>query len=406
LIPLIIKICSIIIALIIFIRLKLDLALSILLTTLLAILLFQINLETAFIASVNTLIEKRTCQLFVIMLMVLYMGAILKSKEMFQKLINSLNAFIKDRRIVAMVGPSILGFLPSPGGALLSAPLVEESTKKMKLKPEFNTFLNFWFRHFWEFVWPVYVGLLIFHTMSGIPMKKIILFQSPFTLLNIFSGLAVAFGYFKKHQVKRSMPQDKNNLIGVLKDFIEGIWPILLVIFLFFIISLPLYIALTLVSLILTLVKRLKIKEITTILFSRFILKTLLLIGSVMIFQKMITISEAFETLKGMDISMGTVVFFCFLISFSMGFLTGVNTAYIVIAYPILFPIIKDLPNFFYLSLYIYVIGFAGILYSPLHLCLVLTNEYFQSSLYKVYRYLTPPVLVMAIVSTGLVLIL
>jgi integral membrane protein (TIGR00529 family) len=276
----------------------------------------------------------------------------------------------------------------------------------MNMKPEFSTFLNFWFRHFWEFIWPVYAGLLLFQTMSGIPLKKIILYQSPFTLLNISTGLIVAFLYFKKHKIKREFPPKNNRLMGNIKDFIEGVWPIFLVILLFFVVSLPLYLSLILVAVVLSVAKRLSLKEIFSTLFSKFIFKTMLLIAMVMVFQKIISISDVFETLKTWDISVELVVLFSFFIAFIMGFLTGVNTAYIAIAYPILFPLIEHLPNFFYLSLYIYVIGFAGILFSPLHLCLVLTNEYFGSSLYKVYKYLTFPVAVMVVVSTTLVLIL
>ena len=68
-------------------------------------------------------------------------------------------------------------------------------------------------------------------------------------------------------------------------------------------------------------------------------------------------------------------------------------------------PLIQHLPNYFYLSLYIYVIGFAGILVSPLHLCLVLTNEYFGASLLEVYRYMAIPIFVMIALATGLVLV-
>jgi len=163
---------------------------------------------------------------------------------------------------------------------------------------------------------------------------------------------------------------------------------------------------LVLVALVITLVTRLSLSEISGHIFSKFIFKTLLLLAVVMIFQKLITVSDAFETLKSMEISLALVVFFCFFVSFFMGFLTGVNTAYIVIAYPILFPLIQGLPNFFYLSIYIYVVGFAGVLCSPVHLCLVLTNEYFKSSLYKVYKYLSFPVAILVLVSTAFALFL
>lgn len=403
---LIIKLLVIVFGLVLFLRLRLNLILSIFLSTVLTIVLLGIKVKAALISSADILIEEKTIQLLVIMVMVLYLGAVMKSKNMFDRLINSLNCIIRDKRVVAMVGPAILGFLPSPGGALLSAPMVETSTDRMKLKPEFSTFLNFWFRHFWEFVWPVYAGLLLFQTMSGLPLKKIILFQSPFTLLNIATGLLVVFVYFKKHGIGRQQPENQNNIMGTAADFFKGFWPILLVVALFFIVSLPLYLSLIGAAVILTLAVRLKPKEVVSLVFSKFILKTSLLIVMVLIFQRIIFISDAFEVLKTWNISMGLIVLFAFFISFTMGFLTGVNVAYIAIAYPILFPLIQNLPNFFYLSLYIYVIGFAGILFSPLHLCLVLTNEYFNSSLYRVYRYLAFPVAMLVAVSTILVLVL
>lgn len=403
---LIAKLLAIVVALIVLLRLKLDLIVSVLLVTALTIILFGIGLTDALVASSKILVEAKTLQLMVIMVMVLFMGSVLKGKRMFDKLIDSLNCFFRDQRIVAMIGPAILGFLPSPGGALLSAPIVEVSTRPMHIEPEFNTFLNFWFRHLWEFVWPVYAGLLLFQTMSEIPLRKIVLYQSPFTILNILTGMVVTFVYFRNHKIRRLRPQNRNNVLGTFNDFFQGIWPILLVILLFFVFSLPLYLSLILVSAILVLVTRLKIREIVSILFSRFILKTLLLILVVLIFQKIISISDAFEILKTWEISPGLIVLFAFFVSFTMGFLTGVNIAYIAIAYPILFPLIQGLPNFFYLSLYIYVIGFAGVLLSPLHLCLVLTNEYFKSSLYRVYRYMAFPAAALILTATALALVL
>jgi hypothetical protein len=185
-----------------------------------------------------------------------------------------------------------------PGGALFSAPLVDVSTKKMNLKPEFNTFINFWFRHLWEYIWPIYVGLLVFQTLSQIPLKKIILFQSPFAILNILTGLIVSFIYFKKHNIKPLLPKVNISFFKTIKDFIAGVWPVLLVILLFFILSIPLYISLLIVSVILTFVLRLNVKEISEILFSKFILKNLILIACIMIFQKIITISNIFTTLQ------------------------------------------------------------------------------------------------------------
>lgn len=403
-----IKLGSIVVALIILLRLKIHLALTIFLLSAYTVVLFQIDLKTAVTAAGQAMIKQGTWQLFVVIVMVIYIAAVQKAKKMFDRLVSSLNSIIRDSRIVAMVSPAIVGFLPMPGGALMSAPLVEISTKKMNLKPEFNTFLNYWFRHVWEYVWPVYVALLFFETLSGIPLKTIILYQAPFSLLNIVNGLIISFLYFKKHNIKRQKPHKTTTFSQTLKDLFEGVWPILLVILLFFVLSVSLYISLVLVAFILTLVKHLKPKEIVNKLFNKDMGKIILLIASVLIFKEIIEVSNAFATLRTMEVSVGMVVGSIFLVSFSMGFLTGVNNAFIVISYPILLPLIQSLSSdhFVLMSVYVYVIGFAGILLSPVHFCLVLTNEYFKSNLYHVYRYLAPPGIILAVISTFLALIL
>ena len=403
-----IKIGTIFLALIIFLRYKLNLSLAIFLLAVYTVILFRVPPKTALIAAGEILIDGRTIRLAIIIVMVLFIADVLKARKMYDKLISSLNSMVRDRRIVALVAPAIVGFLPMPGGALVSAPLVDVSTAKMNLKPEFRTFLNFWFRHIWEYVWPVYAGLLIFHEYSKIPLKTIIFYQLPFTMLYIITGLIVVFLYFKKHNILRDTPRETASFRQTSADFFEGVWPIFLVILLFFILSIPLHISLTLVALVVIIVKRVTPKEIIRIFFSKAIISTLILIGIVMVFQNIIQVSDAFGVLRTMIVPKGMIVLFCFLVAFSMGFLTGVNTSFIILSYPILEPMLQTLPGIdsFYMSIYIYVIGFAGILASPVHLCLVLTNEYFKSSLYKVYRYLGPPVAVLSVVSTTLAVIL
>ncbi len=405
------KFLLLIVLLILLLRWKVDLSLAVMAVSLLTIILFAINLKVAIRSAWTGISARETLELFLIIALVQFIGAVQKNRHMYDRLVEALNAMIRDKRLVAMVSPAIIGFLPMPGGALLSAPLVDVSTAKMKLKPAFNAFLNFWFRHDWELIWPLYAGLLLFQTMSHIPMRRIILFQLPFSILHIIAGLGVSFWYFRRYGIHREVHSQKNGFHATASDFISGTWPILAVILLFFLkapplLPLPLHWALLLVTVLLCLVKRVGIREIGVIIFAKTTIRSLLVIAAVIVFQRLIEVSAAFDVLKTMNISLGMAVLFIFLVSFTVAFLTGVNTAYIAIAFPVLLPLIQNLPNYFYLSLYIYVIGFAGILVSPLHLCLVLTNEYFGASLLDVYRYMAVPILLMIAIATGLVLVL
>ncbi|HOW44455.1 MAG TPA: DUF401 family protein [Candidatus Aminicenantes bacterium] len=405
------KFLVLVVLLILLLRWKVDLALAVLAVTLLTVAFFRVNLLLAGRSAWQGLRDRETLELFLIIVLVQYIGAVQKSRRMYDRLIDSLNAMIRDKRLVAMVSPAIVGFLPMPGGALMSAPLVDVSTAKMRLKPAFNAFLNFWFRHDWELIWPLYAGLLLFQALSGIPMRRIILFQLPFSLLHIAMGLLVAFAYFRRHRVGPVRPAAGNGIHATARDFLAGTWPILAVILLFFmklppLLPLPLHWALLLVAALLTAWKRVGPREIASIVFGKTTVRSLLVIAAVVVFQRVLQSSSAFDAIRTTRFSLGLVVLFIFLVSFTVGFLTGVNTAYIAIAFPVLLPLIQGLPNYFYLALYVYVIGFAGILVSPLHLCLVLTNEYFGASLLDVYRYMALPILVMIALATGLVLIL
>ena len=397
------KIISLIIALLILLKLKTNISLALLILSIYSIILFSLNIETALSSSLDILLDKTSIRLYIIILSVLYITMIQKQEKMFDQLLSSLRAIFRNDKMVSMIAPSIIGLLPMPGGALVSAPLVEKTTEKMAMSGEFKTFLNYWFRHIWEFVWPIYAGLLLFEAMSGITLKKIILAQTPYTILNIISGVVILSFYMKKNNIQNLRLTDNNTIKKTMADFLWGIWPVLIIIVLFFALSVPLYISLILTSVLLTLIKKIHLRNIMKMLFSPLMGKTMLLIASVLVFQRIIYLSNIFGSAATGHISFSFLIFLCFLISFSIGFLTGVNTAYIAISYPILLPLIQHLPNFVDLSIYIYVIGFAGILLSPVHLCLVLTNEYFNSNLLKVYKYLFPPVFLLMILSTLLV---
>ncbi|MEN8223349.1 MAG: DUF401 family protein [Acidobacteriota bacterium] len=399
------KIVSLIIILLILLKFKTNISLALFVLSIYSILIFSLNFKMVFTASLDILTDKTSVRLYIIIVSVLYITMIQKKKAMFDQLLSSLRSIFRNDKIVSMTAPSIIGLLPMPGGALVSAPLVEKTTEKMDMNNEFKTYLNYWFRHVWEFVWPIYAGLLLFEAMSGITLKTIVFYQAPYTILNILTGYIIISYYLRSNNIK-IVRIPKNGTAGnTIKDFIAGIWPVLMIILLFFVFSVPLYISMILTSVLLTLIKRVNLKEVAQMLFSPLVGRTMLLMSSVLVFQKIIYISHVFGTTSPEDISFGFLIFLCFLISFSIGFLTGVNTAYIAISFPILLPLIQGLPNYVGLSVYIYVIGFSGILLSPVHLCLVFTNEYFKSNLLKVYKYLFPPVIILMIFSTLIVVI-
>ena len=52
-----------------------------------------------------------------------------------------------------------------------------------------------------------------------------------------------------------------------------------------------------------------------------------------------------------------------------------------------------------------YTSGMMGILVSPLHLCLILSSEYFKANLAAVFKYIIPPVVVIEAIAIGIYLL-
>lgn len=84
--------------------------------------------------------------------------------------------------------PSIIGLIPSPAGALISAPFVEQSASHTDRSQEWKTAVNYLFRHTWEYWWPLYPAVIVGISVFGIESWKYMLAQVPFTAMSLFAG--------------------------------------------------------------------------------------------------------------------------------------------------------------------------------------------------------------------------
>jgi len=76
------------------------------------------------------------------------------------------------------------------------------------------------------------------------------------------------------------------------------------------------------------------------------------------------------------------------------GFSTGLSMAFVGISFPLLTPLIASATGINTCALLLaYTSGIVGYLASPLHLCLILSAEFFRAKLSNVYKLLLPPLL-------------
>ena len=123
-----------------------------------------------------------------------------------------------------------------------------------------------------------------------------------------------------------------------------------------------------------------------------------------MVFQGMLKSSGAVDTLSREFIHWRiSLVPITMLLPFLVGMVSGIAIAYVGTAFPILISLIHGLGQdhlMLPIMMLAMVSGYVGVLLSPVHLCLLLSNAYFDTSLTRIYKYLWFPCA--ALVGVGL----
>ncbi|MFO8034261.1 MAG: DUF401 family protein [Candidatus Bipolaricaulota bacterium] len=89
------------------------------------------------------------------------------------------------RRAFVGVSPALLGMLPMPGGALLSAPLVERAGGA---PADLRAAANVWFRHALLLVYPLSPALIAGAKLAGLEVWEVISYQLPALALTVLLG--------------------------------------------------------------------------------------------------------------------------------------------------------------------------------------------------------------------------
>ncbi|MEM3700669.1 MAG: DUF401 family protein [Candidatus Bathyarchaeia archaeon] len=308
----------------------------------------------------------------------------------------SLSKIIKNSKIISSMLPAIIGFLPVAGGALMSAPIVDAETEKLRLTPEKKTYVNLWFRHTIFPVYPISQLLITTAALTSVPMFLIILHQIPVVTTMIIIGYLIAF--WKVSSLKSREKSGENGLKSNLHDFFVSFSPILATIVIVVVLGLTGFnlskqgvdvLIATFIGILLlifisktnleTLTKTLKnrgIYGITFAVYGAFLLRNIIKAGGV---------SEVFKTLI-MNGNVNTVVLLTIIPS-TLGFLTGSPLAGVSISVSIMAGVVQFLPK---VASLIYMSAYLGYIISPTHLCFTFTAEYFKCPLGKAYKYVIP----------------
>ncbi len=365
------------------------------------------DITNGLVASLTSL---ETIQLVAIICLILVVSQLMKVSGQLDRIVEKFVAIVQDAATVSVVMPALIGLLPMPGGALFSAPMVETAVAGCSLSQDRKTAVNYWFRHIWEFWWPLYPGVVLAVSLLQVEMWRFILIQAPLTLLAVAAGTVFLLRPLRQNS---SRSNSHNLQLQSLGSFLWEAMPIMVVIVCIAFLALlrkllafsgisvdlppalPLILGLLACLVWVMRVNRLGFGDFLKALLHRNTVPMLLLIFGIMAFKGALVDSRAVlkirEEMVQYQIPFLMVVVAMPLIS---GFITGITIGFVGASFPLLVPLFAGLSPFDFLlhASLAYVSGYVGMMMSPVHICLLVTKDYFKASMAASYRLLYKPV--------------
>jgi uncharacterized protein len=315
--------------------------------------------------------------------------------------------------------PAVIGLIPMPAGAVFSAPFVEQAGARFGGSADWKASVNYWFRHIWEYWWPLYPGVIVAMSVFQMEAWRYIAIQIWFTPVVLGIGYLVLVRTHVKRGAIHAVPEDRGSnrralflmspiaaLVGALfagQFGLEAVFPqakpevhrlgALLV---------GMVAALAIVYV--DEARRKKLRPFKAVLTKKALAIQLTLAG-VLVFKFMLDRSGllplASEEFKASGVPVQIAVAGLPLLA---GLVTGVAFGFTGTSFPLVVGIMhtpgSGLTPLATLVL-AYGFGYCGMMCSPVHLCMLVTNEYFKASMRAVLRMILPCIVVVLLYAAG-----
>lgn len=372
-------------AILLFLRLKWNVGYVLIAASGMLAVLYRMTPAAALATLTTTVTDGAAIKLFFALTLIRMLEMVLREKQVMARMMKASRIILQKRKAVIVSMPLLIGLLPSLGGAYFSAPMVEEATKGLRMSAEEKGFINYWFRHPWEYVLPLYPGILLASALTRIELRAFILANAAYALLLLLTGFIFSMRKLGGAAERTSRITEEKGGISEMASFL----PIAFILGLVLVFHVELHYALGVTILFLIVYYRAKPGDIGRILLYGCTKEVIALIFGVMLFKFTMENSGAvlklsrFCTEKGVPLLPVMIV-----LPFISGLLTGHTLGFVGSSFPLLTSIAGGAHiNQMTLA---FASGFLGVLLSPVHLCFVLTREYFKADAWGIYKRIIP----------------
>ncbi len=386
-------------------RLRVGLLLSIALGSLSLALLFALPValwpETVW----NALTTPQTLYLAIILALILVLSDVLDKTGQAGRLMESLAGYLRHPRLRLVFFPALIGLLPMPGGAVFSAPMLGNVAERLNVPGEDKVLLNYWFRHIWETTWPLYPGLILAATICDISIGVLVLYGLPALGITLTLGwifllrpgvlpldISKEATITGERDIRKVLVAGRPLLVAIVGAVVMEIGIGLLLPGIPFEIGVM---AALLAAILVALAQNPGSGPIVRDALCRKHLWTMLgVVVVIFIFKDTLHAAGVITELAKLAGGRTALFITCTLLPFLVGFVSGITLAYVGSTFPLITGLLaqagmqdQQMP---YIMLAIFS-GYTGIMSSPLHICFVLTCQYFNVGIGKAWRRIALP---------------
>lgn len=337
-----------------------------------------------------------------------------------RRLMDALAVRMRSPRLRLAFFPALIGLLPMPGGAVFSAPMVGEVARTMRVDGEDKVLVNYWFRHVWELGWPLYPGIILTASLGGVPIHRLIAWTFPAVPLMLLLGWVFVLrpGRLRIEETPIPVTTAPTSLAGILglglplvvaiggAVALEGGIGLLLpgVPFEWGVLA-----ALGAAIVVLLAQNGFPLAAVRQTLTNRHLYAMLLVVAAIFVFKETMEAAGVVRELAAM--AGGGVALFAsaVFLPFLVGAISGINVAFVGATFPLLLGVLDSLgmqdQTLPYLVLAQF-FGFTGVMISPIHICFILTCQYFRVELGRAWRRLVVPCTLLALGGSGYFLLI
>jgi uncharacterized protein len=330
------------------------------------------------------LLDPSTLQLLGVITLIEMLTLFLEFTGSLQRILVALRRVFADSRVLIALVPSLLGLFPVPGGAMLSAPMVGVYGDEIGFKGNRKSAVNLFFRHIWDQVFPFKPHLILAATVVHIPIFTLIGWHLPITLLSAFIGYRYLIGrHSAPGLAEQVQPAERSGERPLWVEVAPLVIPLILG--LGFRIDFVYAMAGGLLFGLLT-------QPVSRSMLGKICKKgirpqLLLILASVMIFKSSLENSGLVTVLAGLLPGYGIPpALLAFLLPLIISLATGIEIVAVGMAYPLILGLFPHGTPVLPYILIMMTANAIGQTYSPVHICMVVGNEYFGARLGKVIQ--------------------